>query len=263
MLRFASSLVLALALGTAVPLMANPLDGRIVDLTHAFGEETIFWPTERGFVLESQHAGKTEGGFYYAANAFRSAEHGGTHIDAPIHFYEGRDTVDRIPLERLIGPGVVVDVSAACEKDRDHRISVADLEAWEKQHGRIPARAIVLLRTGFGRHWPDRVRYLGTAERGAEAVAKLSFPGLAVEAARWLVAERDVRSVGIDTASIDHGKSTTFETHVALFEKNVPAFENVARLEDLPATGFTVIALPMKIAGGSGGPLRIVALVGK
>jgi kynurenine formamidase len=263
MLRLATSLALAFALGTAVPLMASPLDGRIVDLTHAFGEDTIFWPTEKGFELESQHAGKTDAGYYYAANAFRTAEHGGTHVDAPIHFYEGRDTVDQIPLERLIGPGVVVDVSAACGKDRDHRISIADLAAWEKENGAIPARSIVLFRTGFGGHWPDREKYLGTAERGAEAVTKLSFPGLSAEAATWLVAERDVRAVGIDTASIDHGKSTGFETHVALFEKNVPAFENVARLEDLPATGFTVIALPMKIAGGSGGPLRIVALVGR
>jgi kynurenine formamidase len=138
---------------------------------------------------------------------------------------------------------------------------VADFEAWEKAYGQLPEGVIVLLRTGFGRYWPDRKAYMGTDERGADAVARLSFPGLHPDAARWLVAHRDVHAIGLDTPSIDYGRSSGFESHRILFAENIPAFENVAALEQLPATGFHVIALPMKIRGGSGGPLRIVAIV--
>jgi kynurenine formamidase len=208
-----------------------------------------------------QSHGKTEAGYFYSANSFCLPEHGGTHIDAPIHFYKGRHTVDAIPLEQLMGPAIVVDVSAKCAADRDYQVAAADLQAWEKRHGRIPKGAIVLLRTGFGKFWPDRVRYMGTDERGAAAVAKLHFPGLHPDAAKWLVTNRAVHAVGLDTPSIDYGQSTLFQSHVTLFEANVPAFENVANLDRLPEKGATVIALPMKIKGGSGGPLRIVAFV--
>ncbi len=248
-----------IALGAT--LASGELVGRIIDLTHAFDSETIFWPTEEGFVLEKGAEGVGEQGYYYAAHRFRTAEHGGTHIDAPIHFHADRWTVDEIPLDRLVGPAVLVDVSVRCAKDPDHRVLVADFEAWEKQHGRIPAASIVLIRTGFGRFWPDRKAYLGTDERGASAVAKLHFPGLHPDAARWLIAERQIHAVGLDTASIDHGPSKQFETHRALFEANVPAFENLAGLDELPATGFSVVALPIKIRGGSGGPLRAIAIL--
>lgn len=239
---------------------AGPAPERIVDLTYAFDARTIYWPTEeKGFTLSPEHAGVTDKGYYYASNAFAAPEHGGTHVDAPIHFWATGASVDAVPLDRLIGPAVLVDVRDPVRADRDHEISVADLQAWEKTHGPIPAGAIVLLRTGFGDYWPDRRRYLGTDERGVEAVAKLHFPGLAPQAAEWLADTRKIHAVGIDTASIDHGRSTLFGSHVALFSRGVPAFENVANLDRLPAKGFTVIALPMKIAGGSGGPLRIVA----
>jgi kynurenine formamidase/ketosteroid isomerase-like protein len=154
-------------------------------------------------------------------------------------------------------------VSQAVADDRDHLISVADIEQWEAQHGAIPDGSIVLLRTGFGQFWPDAEKYLGTALRGQEGVAQLSFPGLDPLAADWLMQNRHIKAVGIDTASIDYGKSQYFKTHVALMTHNVPAFENVANLEQLPATGVYVIALPAKIRGGSGGPLRIIARVGE
>jgi kynurenine formamidase len=243
----------------ALAAWADP--GRVVDLSHAYDADTIYWPTEPGFVLEKEHDGMTPGGYYYAANRFSSPEHGGTHLDAPIHFAKGRRTVDAIPVAELIGPGVVIDVEAGCARDRDYEVRVADVVAWEKTHGAIPAGAIVFLRTGFGRFWPDRVRYMGTDEQGADAVKKLHFPGLHPDAARLLI-ERRIAAVGIDTPSIDHGPSTTFATHVALFERNVPALENVANLDRLPLRGFTAIALPMKIRGGSGAPVRIVALIG-
>jgi kynurenine formamidase len=231
----------------------------VIDLTHPFDATTIYWPTEEGFVLEPGFAGKTEKGFYYEAHSFRSAEHGGTHIDAPIHFAENGRSVDAIPVEQLLGWAFVVDVRGAAAADADYEVSVADLERFEARHGRLPPSSLVLLHTGFGERWPDRASYLGTDERGAQATAKLHFPGLAPDAARWLVNERAISAVGIDTASIDHGPSTHFESHRILFAANVPAFENVAHLERLPPTGAFVIALPMKIAGGSGGPLRIVA----
>ena len=235
--------------------------GRWIDLSHDFSAETIYWPTAEPFKLDTVSAARTPAGFYYAANNFRAAEHGGTHLDAPIHFAEGRKTVDQIPLEQLIAPTVVIDVSEKAQADRDYQISADDFTAWESQLGQIPNKSIVLLRTGYGKFWPDRLKYFGTEKRGPEAVAELHFPGLHPDAARWLVANRQINAIGLDTPSIDYGQSKLFESHQILFDKNIPAFENVANLDQLPATGALVIALPMKIKGGSGGPLRIVALL--
>jgi kynurenine formamidase len=237
----------------------SPFAGEWIDLTHPFDETAVYWPTADPFRLEVLSRDFTEAGYFYAANRFSAAEHGGTHVDAPIHFAKDRWNVDEIPLERLMGPAAVVDVSAKALADPDYRIGVADLTAWEARHGEIPHAAVLLLRTGYGAYWPDRVRYMGTDARGPDAVAALRFPGLDPEAARWLVTERSIDAVGLDTPSIDPGTSTLFESHRVLFAANVPAFENVANLERLPATGAWVIALPVKIRHGSGAPLRIVA----
>jgi kynurenine formamidase len=242
------------------PEIAMP-DGRLIDLSHPFDADTVYWPTASGFELTVDFAGMTDKGYYYSANSFCGAEHGGTHIDAPIHFAEGHATVDQIPLERLMGAAVVIDVSDRCQDNPDYLISTADIEQWEITNGRLPDGVIVLLRTGYGAFWPDRVRYMGTDERGPEAVAKLHFPGLDPETARWLVANRSISAIGLDTPSIDYGQSSFFESHRVLFAADIPAFENLANLDLLPATGFVAIALPMKIAGGSGGPLRAVAIV--
>jgi kynurenine formamidase len=248
-----------------VPAMAQkslvlPPD-RIVDLTYAFDADSVYWPTAEQFKLETDFEGMTDKGYFYSAYRYSAAEHGGTHLDSPVHFAKGRYTVDQLPLERLMGPAIVIDVTAKCATNPDYLVSVADFENWEKRNGKIPAGTIVLLRTGFGKFYPDRKKYLGTEERGAEAVAKLHFPGLDPAAARWVTTNRSIKAIGLDTASIDYGQSTLFESHRALFEKNVPAFENVANLDQLPAKGFSVIALPMKIKGGSGGPLRIIAVL--
>lgn len=251
--------ILAALVACAPPGPAGIPTGSMVDLTHPFDAAAIYWPTVEGFVLETEFEGMTERGYYYKAHRFRASEHGGTHVDAPIHFAEGRHTVDEIPLDRLLGPARVLDVSSAAAKNADYEITVEDLERFEAEHGRIPDGAVLLLRTGFFERWPDRATYLGTEERGPDAVAKLHFPGLHPDAARWLLRERDVAAVGIDTASMDRGQSTLFESHRILLEQNVPIFENVANLGELSATGAFVIALPMKIAGGSGGPLRIIA----
>src|SRR5688572_9063184 len=201
--------------------------GQLVDLSHAYDAQSIFWPTAEQFRLRKDADGVTPAGFYYSSNSFFTSEHGGTHLDAPVHFAQGKQTVDQIPLERFFGPAVVVDVTQASETNADYQVTVEDLTRAEADGGAIPADAIVLLRTGFSRRWPDAARYLGTAERGAEAVAKLHFPGLHPDAAKWIVANRPIKAIGIDTASIDYGQSTLYESHRALYEQNIPAFENL------------------------------------
>ena len=205
----------------------------------------------------------TDGGYWYSSNKLTTAEHGGTHIDAPIHFAENQKTVDQLPLDQLMGAAAVIDVSEQAGSDPDYQVRVADIENWESAHGPLQEGAIVLLYTGYGRYWPDRLTYMGTDERGADAIAKLHFPGLHPDTARWLVSERNINAIGLDTPSIDYGQSSLFESHRILFAEGVPAFENVANMGELPATGAWVIALPMKIEGGSGGPLRMIGLVPK
>lgn len=238
----------------------TPGPGRWVDLSHAYDDDTLYWPTSETFEKETVFEGHTDGGWYYTAYAIRTAEHGGTHVDAPVHFAEGRESVDQIPLSRLVAPAVVIRVRDAASRNADYQATVSDLEAFEARHGRIPAGSIVLFDTGFAEHWPDPVRYMGTDQRGADAVALLHFPGIHPDAARWL-AGREVAAVGVDTPSIDHGQSTDFMTHRVLFEHNIPGLENVASMAELPATGALVIALPMKIRGGSGAPVRVIAFV--
>lgn len=236
-----------------------PEGARLVDLTYPFDDKTIYWPTATtGFTHDTVHHGKTEGGYFYSAYTLCAPEHGGTHLDAPIHFAEGKSTADTVPISRLVGSAVVVDVSAAAARDSDYLVSLADIEAFERAHGAIEPLTIVMIRTGWGARWPDKKRYLGDDRPGhAEA---LHFPGIGEDAARALI-ERKVGAVGIDTASIDHGPSRNFMAHRALLGADIPAFENVASLESLPPRGALVIALPMKIRAGSGGPLRIVAVL--
>ncbi len=237
--------------------------GQWIDLTHSYSAETIYWPTSAPFEKTTVFEGQTEGGYYYSAYNIKTAEHGGTHLDAPIHFSEGRQSTEEIPLENLIGAGVLIDVSTAVAKDRGYQITPGDILAWEKVHGPLPKGSMVLFHTGMGRYWPHKKQYMGTDKLGPEGVAALSFPGIHPDTARFLTTERRIKAVGLDTPSLDHGQSKLFETHQILFEKNIPGFENVANLDQLPPKNFRIIALPMKIEGGSGAPLRIVAFVPK
>lgn len=233
---------------------------RLVDLTHAFDDRTIYWPTSPSrFALTELAHGETPGGYFYSSYSLCTPEHGGTHLDAPVHFSrDGRDTA-AIPLEQLVGPAVVIDVSRQASADRDYRLTRQDVLAFEARHGPVPQGAIVLLRTGWSRFWPDRLAYLGDDTPGD--ASKLRFPGYGAEAARLLVGDRKAGVLGIDTASIDYGASSDFIAHRIAAARNVVNLENLTRLDELPATGATVIALPMKIAGGSGGPVRVIALV--
>lgn len=263
MLRITPILLAILATVAAVAGQTIDLSkSTIVDLTHAYGPSTVFWPTSpTKFELEKLAYGKTAAGYFYAANSLRTPEHGGTHLDAPIHFSERGETTEEIALEKLIAPAVVIDVSASAAKDRDYRATRQDVEAFETRHGTIPRGTIVLLRTGWSRHWPNTKDYLGDDTPGD--ASKLSFPSFGADAARLLVEERGVSAIGIDTASIDYGRSTDFQVHRIAAAKNVPGLENLTNLDQLPPRGALVIALPMKIEGGSGGPLRAVGLVGK
>ena len=249
----------ALALAACATLPETPFDeSKLIDLTWAFDAETVYWPTARRFELERVAWGANERGHWYASNDFSACEHGGTHVDAPLHFAEGMSATADIPLGQLVGPAHVIDVRAACRRDPDYLLSAGDIAAHEAQHERITRGSIVLVRTGWGRYWPNEQPYLGSAERGPEA--ELHFPGISEEAAALLV-NRGVDLVGIDTASLDHGPSTDFPAHRVLNGADVPGLENLAHLERLPPVGAIVIALPMKIAGGTGGPVRVVALL--
>lgn len=234
-------------------------ESKIVDLTYSFDENTIYWPTAKPFTWEKETWGRSAAGYWYAAARYSASEHGGTHLDAPLHFAEGKPAADEIPLAKLIGAAAVIDIAEACRQDADYRLTVEDITSWEAQHGRLPDHAILLVRTGWGRFWGDRRQYLG-ADRPGDT-ANLHFPGISREAAEWLVNQRRIDAVGIDTASLDHGPSKDFIAHRVLNGANIPGLENVANLYKLPAKGATVIALPMKIKGGTGGPARIIAIL--
>ncbi len=243
----------AMALGM---LAVDP--AKIVDLTYPFNSKTVYWPNAKGFAQRKDGWAKTPAGFWYAAGGYQADEHGGTHMDSPIHFSEGKLTLEAVPASKLIAPVAVVDIAAACAKERDYLASPADIAAWEKKNGRIKTGSVVLFRTGWGKYWPDRKQYLGSDVPGD--TANLHFPGIAPAAAEVLV-KRGVYGVGIDTASNDHGPSKTFDTHRILSEANIYGLENVANLEKLPAKGATLIAAPMKIENGTGGPARILAIL--
>ena len=225
-----------------------------------YGGDTLYWPTDtKGFALDTLAEGMTDAGYFYAAKEFATAEHGGTHLDAPVHFAEGGDDVASIPLDRLVLPGIVVDVSESAAADSDYLVTAGDVLAWEEEHGQVPAGSAVLIRTGWASRWPDALAYLGDDTPGD--ASNLHFPGVGEDAARLLLEDRDIGLLGIDTASVDYGQSTDFIVHQIGGAAGVPNLENVGDLTEVPETGFLLAALPMKIEGGTGAPVRIVALV--
>jgi kynurenine formamidase len=235
-------------------------DIKWIDLTYTYDSSTLYWPNNaKGFEHSTDAEGKTALGFYYSSYSICTPEHGGTHLDAPIHFAEQKLTVDELPLTSLTGNAVVIDVSKNALANRDYLISITDIENWEKENGTIPSNTIVLFKTGYGKFYPNREKYFGSPKTGAEAIPELHFPGIDPVTAQWLLDKRAVKAVGLDTPSLDYGQSKDFKTHQVLLGANRPGFENVANLDQLPAKGIYVVALPMKIGKGSGGPLRIIA----
>ena len=234
---------------------------RLVDLSYVYDETTIYWPTSpTSFILTELARGPSEGGYFYSAYSFSTPEHGGTHLDAPVHFSETGRTAGEVPVRQLIAPGVVIDMSDTASENPDALLDLETVRAWEGRNGAISEGSIVILRTGWGGRWAEGAKaYLGDDTPGD--ASNLHFPGYGEEAARYLVEERKVGALGIDTASIDHGPSKDFAVHRVVAARNVIGLENVARAEDLPEKDFWIVALPVKIGKGSGGPVRIVALL--
>jgi kynurenine formamidase len=238
-------------------------NGKWIDLSYDLSQQTLYWPNNpTGFRLDTIAEGITPGGFYYSTYAFSAPEHGGTHLDAPVHFAQHGLSVDKLSLDQLTGEAIVIDISVKALQNRDYLISVNDITEWQSKNGNIADNTIVLFKTGFGKFYPDAATYFGTAEKGVAAIPKLHFPGIDPELAEWLV-QHKVKAVGIDTPSIDHGQSKDFKTHQVLMGADIPAFENVANMDQLPVTGSYIVALPMKIKNGSGGPLRLIAWIPK
>ena len=245
------ALIVALLAITSDTTHAGELASTLVDLTHTYDDQTLYWPTSPAkFQLTEIAHGQTEKGWFYSAYSFCTPEHGGTHLDAPIHFHARGRSVDALPLEQLVAPGIVIDVSAQAKSNRDYVLTSADVTAFEAAHGRIAEGTIVLLRTGWSRYWPDAKAYLGDDTPGD--ATNLSFPSYGAEAARLLVEQRRVAILGVDSASIDTGRSQDFAVHRIAAASNVVGLENLTGLDQLPARGFQVIALPIKIGGGSG-----------
>jgi len=229
----------------------------LVDLSYALSPDSLYWPTGAPFEHELS-AGMSEGGYWYASGTFSSPEHLGTHLDAPVHFGEGRWTNTQIPLQRLFARGIVIDISSKAASDPDATLAPADIEAWEQRNGAVPEGCIVIVRTGWAARWPDWNAYYGSET--PRDVSTLHFPGVSADAAR-LLSRRAVAGVGLDTASIDPGTSTDFQAHQVLAAANIFNLENLTNIDTLPETGFAVIALPIKIDNGTGGPTRVVAVV--
>lgn len=245
-----SAMVFAFATAQASPT-------HILDLTYPFNENTIYWPTEKGFHLVKFFYGITQKGYFYSANHFCAPEHGGTHIDAPSHFSRLGHSVEKIPVSQLMGNALVIDVEKQVENHPDYAISVADIQTYEKHHRALTPQDIVLFYTGWGQYWHNKKQYLGTDRFGD--ITHLHFPGLSPEAARYLVTKK-VKGVGLDTPSLDPGVSRDFQAHQILLRANLYGLENIAHLSKLPPMGAKLIVAPMKIEGGSGAPTRVYAV---
>ena len=242
---------------STAPLDLSSYD--IIDLSYAYNDETVYWPTAPSrFEKTTIFEGENEHGEFYSAFSISTPEHGGTHLDAPYHFDRAGDKAEAVPLTKLMAPAVVIDIKDSAAAAPRYRLSVNDVIAFEASHGRIARGSIVLLRTGWSKFWPDAEAYLG----GTDA-DDLAFPSFGEEAVRLLIEDRGAVALGVDSASTDYGPSDNFPVHRIMGSANVPGFENLTNLDQLPPTGATVIALPMKIEGGSGAPLRAVALVPK
>ncbi|MFZ0820943.1 MAG: cyclase family protein [Candidatus Acidiferrales bacterium] len=225
---------------------------RIVDLTHAINENLPPWPGDAKSFEAIPNASVEKDGHF--TRSFWMLEHYGTHLDAPIHFPPGKTTVDRIPVERLIGPAVLLDVRKEGERDADYRLPVARVQAWEEAHGDIPAGAIVLLRTGRASFWPNANRY-----RGMDSAGTMHFPGFSVKAAQYLISKR-VSGIGADAMSVDAGNSKDYEVHHLALGSDLFQIENLSDLSALPESGARLIVAPIKLEGGSGGPCRVFAI---
>lgn len=226
----------------------------VVDLTQPLGPHTVVWPGSPAPVFEIADSYERDGSF---SRVVSLSEHSGTHLDAPAHFAPGTPTVDQIPAERLVCPLAVIDVQDRAAENPDYRLRVADVEDDERRHGPIASSAAVAILTGWGGRSTDRRAYLGDDGDG-----ELHFPGVGRDAAEWLVAERQIVGIGIDTAGIDAGADTAFEVHREVtLPRGVWHVEGLVNLDRVPARGATVFVGAIPFTGGSGAPARVLAVV--
>lgn len=241
--------------------VAQSPEPKLLDMTYPFNDGSIYWPNATPFKLKKGDWGITSAGYWYASNEYSAAEHGGTHVDAPIHFAQGGRTIEQIPLEEWIGPAVKIDVTGPCSQDRDYLLTVGDIKNWEQKHGTIPEHAWVIMYTGIGtKYYPNKEKVLGTAKTGEAAIPELHFPGFSPESVQFLTTERDITGIAIDTPSIDYGQSKEFKVHQILFAADKVALENIANLNQLPESGATLYVMPMLIEEGTGAPARVFAV---
>jgi kynurenine formamidase len=226
---------------------------RVLDLSYAINDKLVPWPGDEKWFEARVNATVEKNGYF--TRSFWMLEHYGTHLDAPAHFPPGKTTVDQIPVKQLFGPAVVLDVRNEGAKDADYQLPAGRVEEWEKKHGQIPEGAIALLRTGWASRWPDAQKY-----RNQDAQGKMHFPGFSVEAAKLLIA-RKVSGLGCDTMSVDYGASGDFAIHRLALGAGLYHLENLADLSALPETGAFLVVAPIKLEGGSGGPVRVFALL--
>lgn len=241
---------------TAMVWAQNP--HRMVDMSYPFDKKTVYWPTEKGFNLQTVFYGMSPGNYFYSAFKFCAPEHGGTHLDAPRHFAKEGLTVDQIPPKQLMGNALVIRVDKQAQKNKDYAVTVADIKQFEKTYRPLSEQDIVLFYTGWGKFWPNKKQYLGSDTFGD--VKNLHFPGVSKEAAEYLVS-RKIKGIGLDTASMDPGVSQDFWTHRVLLGANLYGIENLTNLDKLPPVGAILVVAPMKIEGGSGAPARVFAIL--
>lgn len=240
---------------TECPLLSGIPTGhtRVIDMTYSLNDHSPSWPGDDHPFTATVNATPAKEGYF--TRKITMLEHYETHMDAPAHFPPGKETLDQIPIQHFFGPGIVIDVRNKAAKNSDYQLSVADIQQWESRHGRIPPHAIVMLYTGWSSRWPDEKRY-----RNMDAKNVMHFPGYSLAAAKFLIARR-VSGLCIDTLSIDYGPSANFEVHRTTLPAGLFHVENIANLSELPPTGAFIIAAPIKLEGGSGGPVRVFAIL--
>lgn len=255
LLKFGGLAAAALAAGSVAPAQraaAQTMSGGITDLSHVFGTNI---PT---YLLDEKP--QREDYVTVAANGFyiqrwNYTEHASTHVDAPAHFVDGAETIDNYAAELLVSPLVIIDISAKAAENADAMLEVADLEAWEAANGEIPAGALVCMYSGWDSRWESIEDF-----RNADADGVMHFPGFSGEAVTWLVENRDIHGIGVDTLSLDPGNSATFDAHYATLgagKYGVECLNNLGSL--LGVTANVVIGVP-RWEAGSGGPCRALAM---
>jgi kynurenine formamidase len=261
-LRLAAGLVAAAVPCAAAGAAAGDAGARwavaadhVLDLTHALSPAFPIFPAPANFPIRVTNATSIARDGYYS-NKWELVEHHGTHLDAPAHFAQG-PTVDRLEARALVVAAAVIDVRERARKDADTVATVDDLKAWEKAHGRLPGRCGVFLNSGWDAKAGDARAFLG--QDGSKT---LHFPGFSKEACEWLLAERDVAGIGVDTLSLDFGPSKDFAAHRVWLSSGRWGLECVANLSRLPPAGATVFVGAPKVAGASGGPTRVLAVWG-